>query len=41
VVPLNAWWTGTELAYGLKDSGSKLAIVDVERLERIAEHCTS
>lgn len=34
--PLNAWWTGTELAYGLKDSGSTVAVVDVERLERIA-----
>ena len=22
VVPLNAWWTGAELAYGLSDSGS-------------------
>ncbi|HEX7459576.1 MAG TPA: AMP-binding protein, partial [Acidimicrobiales bacterium] len=23
-VPLNAWWTGDELAYGLSDSGSKV-----------------
>src|SRR3546814_17670169 len=22
VVPLNAWWTGAELAYGLADSGA-------------------
>ena len=22
-VPLNAWWTGEELAYGLADSGSQ------------------
>jgi long-chain acyl-CoA synthetase len=35
---LNAWWTGPELEYGLKDSGAKVAIVDRERLERIAEH---
>ena len=38
VTPLNAWWTGPELEYGLTDSGSKVAIVDSERLERIAEH---
>ncbi len=36
--PLNAWWTGAELEYGLKDSGAKIAIVDAERLERIIEH---
>ena len=35
--PLNAWWTGTELEYGLKDSGAKIAFVDAERLERIVE----
>jgi long-chain acyl-CoA synthetase len=38
VVPLNAWWTGPELQYGLIDSGAKAAIVDAERLERMAEH---
>jgi acyl-CoA synthetase (AMP-forming)/AMP-acid ligase II len=37
VVPMNAWWKTDELAYGLKDSGSRLAIVDEERLRRIAE----
>jgi len=36
--PLNAWWTGAELEYGLKDSGAKIAIVDAERLARIVEH---
>jgi long-chain acyl-CoA synthetase len=35
VTPLNAWWTGAELEYGLADSGTKIAIVDDERLERI------
>ena len=34
-VPLNAWWTGPELAYGLSDSGAKLLIADGERLERL------
>ncbi len=38
VTPLNAWWTGPELEYGLTDSGAKIAIVDTERLERINEH---
>ena len=35
VVPLNAWWSGEELRYGLEDSGSKVAFVDSERAERI------
>ena len=38
VTPLNAWWTGPELEYGLSDSGAKIAITDIERFERIAEH---
>ena len=38
LTPLNAWWTGPELEYGLVDSGSKIVFVDAERLERIAEH---
>jgi long-chain acyl-CoA synthetase len=38
VTPLNAWWTGPELEYGLADSGSKIAMLDAERLERLAEH---
>ena len=38
VTPLNAWWTGQELEYGLKNSGASLAIMDVERYERLREH---
>jgi acyl-CoA synthetase (AMP-forming)/AMP-acid ligase II len=38
VTPLNAWWTGSELEYGLTDSGSKILIVDAERMERLREH---
>jgi long-chain acyl-CoA synthetase len=38
VTPLNAWWTGQELEYGLTDSGSKVAIMDAERAERLREH---
>ncbi len=38
VTPLNAWWTGPELEYGLKDSGTSILIVDSERYERVREH---
>jgi len=38
VTPLNAWWTGPELEYGLTDSGAKIAVLDAERLERLREH---
>jgi long-chain acyl-CoA synthetase len=35
--PLNAWWIGAEVEYGLTNSGARIAIVDAERYERIAE----
>ncbi|MEH6548903.1 MAG: AMP-binding protein [Pseudomonadales bacterium] len=35
-VPMNGWWTGEELKYGLEDCGAKLAVVDNQRLERIS-----
>jgi acyl-CoA synthetase (AMP-forming)/AMP-acid ligase II len=38
VVPLNAWWTGPELEYGLADSGAKVLVIDGRRHERLAEH---
>ena len=38
VVPLNAWWTGSELAYGLDNSGTKVLICDDERWDRILPH---
>ncbi len=38
VTPLNAWWTGPELEYGLQDSGAKIAVLDHERWERMREH---
>ena len=37
-VPLNAWWTGPELEYGLADSGAKLLIADSARWQRIQPH---
>jgi long-chain acyl-CoA synthetase len=38
VVPLNAWWTGPELTYGLDDSGARILFADLERAERLAPH---
>ncbi|MDB5681268.1 MAG: fatty acid--CoA ligase, partial [Sphingomonas bacterium] len=37
-VPLNAWWTGAELEYGIRDSGAKVLIVDAERHARLRDH---
>jgi steroid-24-oyl-CoA synthetase len=37
-VTLNAWWTGDELRYALADSAARVAIVDGERLARIAPY---
>jgi len=31
VVPLNAWWTGPELEYGIRDAGARVLVVDEER----------
>ena len=41
VTPLNAWGLGDELAYGISDSGARVAIVDGERLERLAPYRTA
>ncbi|HWE54727.1 MAG TPA: class I adenylate-forming enzyme family protein [Acidimicrobiales bacterium] len=38
VVPLNSWWTGEELQYGLEDSGTKVLLADVERAASVAPH---
>jgi long-chain acyl-CoA synthetase len=38
VTPLNAWWTGPELEYGLIDCGAKVVVMDAERYQRLAEH---
>ncbi|NUR88210.1 MAG: acyl--CoA ligase [Nonomuraea sp.] len=34
-VPLNAWWTEAELAYGVSDSGAKVIVADGERAPRL------
>ncbi|MHB2207381.1 class I adenylate-forming enzyme family protein [Methylobacterium sp. CM6257] len=39
--PLNAWWTGPELAYGLRHSGARVLIADGERFGRIAPHLSA
>ncbi|MCH8685966.1 class I adenylate-forming enzyme family protein [Pedomonas mirosovicensis] len=36
VVPLNAWWTGEELAFAIQDSGARLVVADGPRAERVA-----
>lgn len=37
-VTLNAWWTGEELEYALADSGAIAAVLDGERITRLAPH---
>ena len=39
-VPMNSWWQGDELAYGLQDCGASLIILDAARYERLASHLT-
>ncbi|GAA0998131.1 class I adenylate-forming enzyme family protein [Acrocarpospora macrocephala] len=36
VVPLNSWWTGSELHYAIRDSGAELVFADEERIERLS-----
>ncbi|WP_022674053.1 class I adenylate-forming enzyme family protein [Novosphingopyxis baekryungensis] len=38
VVPLNAWWTGQELEYGLADAGARILLCDAERHARLTDH---
>ncbi|HET9772265.1 MAG TPA: class I adenylate-forming enzyme family protein [Acidimicrobiia bacterium] len=40
-VPLNAWWSGEELAFGLDDSGAGVLIADGERLDRLGPELAS
>jgi acyl-CoA synthetase (AMP-forming)/AMP-acid ligase II len=37
VVPLNAWWSSTELAYGILDCGARFVFADAERLARLKD----
>ena len=40
VVPLNSWWKGDEIEYGLTNSDAKLFIGDEERLDRLEGRLT-
>jgi len=33
VVPMNSWWQGNEMVYGLQDSGTRLLFADQERID--------
>ncbi|WP_158915566.1 class I adenylate-forming enzyme family protein [Caulobacter sp. S45] len=35
--PLNAWWSESELIYGLKDSGATAAVFDAQRYVRVRD----
>jgi long-chain acyl-CoA synthetase len=35
ITPLNAWWTGSELAYALNDAGIRVVFADPDRRDRI------
>lgn len=37
-VGMNAWWTGSEMVYGISDSAPKVLIADAERIERVSGH---
>ena len=37
VVGMNAWWTATEMAYGLNDARPKVLFADAERIARLSE----
>lgn len=34
-VPMNSWWKGPEIQYGLQDSGARLLFADQQRLEEL------
>src|SRR6185437_3837105 len=36
VVPLNAWWSASELGYGLLDCGARFVFADAERPPRLS-----
>jgi acyl-CoA synthetase (AMP-forming)/AMP-acid ligase II len=41
VVPMNSWWTGAELDYGLEDSGARFVFTDRSLQERLAQTSNS
>ena len=39
--PMNSWWIGDELEYGLNDSGARVAVIDEQIYERVRSHWTN
>ncbi len=39
--PLNAWGTGPDLAYGVRDSGARLVVCDYDRATRLADQLSN
>lgn len=37
IVPMNSWWLGTELEFGLQDSGAKVLFADQQRLDSVRD----
>ena len=37
IVPMNSWWLGKELEFGLEDSGAKLLFGDQQRIESMSD----
>ncbi len=35
--PMNSWWVGPELAYALDDAAAKVAVLDGERIDQLAD----
>lgn len=40
-VPMNSWWQGEEIRYGLEDSGTRLLFADQQRIDAIGPHLDS
>ncbi len=41
IVPMNSWWKGPELEFGLQDSGARVLIADSPRLELVEPYLAS
>ncbi|MCB0991834.1 MAG: acyl--CoA ligase, partial [Acidimicrobiales bacterium] len=41
IVGMNAWWTGPEMEYGLRDASPKVLICDRERLHNVEPHLST
>eukprot|EP00854_Cymbomonas_tetramitiformis_P010448 gene10448-12355_t len=41
IVPMNSWWQGRELEYGISHSGMKIIIADEPRMKHVADRLPS